>query len=66
MGGEAMQVDNAVIHLYPASPYIVKAGLNLRNGKKIAFRFALKDLEACRSLVERHYYNLPVKVITHS
>lgn len=60
-----MQVDNAVIHLYPASPYIVKAGLNLRNGQKIVFRFALKNLEASRALLARHYEGLPVKVITH-
>lgn len=60
-----MKIDNAVIHLYPACPYIVKAGVNLRRGGKIVFRTALKDLEASRRFLAQ-WEGLPVKVITHS
>ena len=60
-----MKIDNAVMHLYRASPYIVKACVNLREGKRIRFQLPLKDKAACMRFL-RQYDHMPVKVITHS
>ena len=60
-----MKVDNAIIHYCPMSPWIVKTGLYLRNGKTIVLRLALKDEAVCRRVLSEHYPDIPVKVITH-
>ena len=60
-----MKVDNAVIHIYPESPYICKACVNIREGKRIRFQLPLKDKAACVRFLRQYNY-MPVKVITHS
>ena len=38
-----MQVDNIAIHYYSNIECIAKCAVNLKRGKKIVFRLALKD-----------------------
>ena len=64
--GFMFNYDNAVIHDYPASPYIVKTLINVREGKRIRFDAALKNLEIARKYLEEHFPGIPVKVITHN
>ena len=60
-----MKYDNIVIHFYPYSLWIVKCGVNMRIGKKIVFRSALKDLSAVSRFLER-FPGIPYKLITHT
>lgn len=60
-----MNIDNAVIHLFPASPYVVKACLNLRDGNRIKLRFPLKDEQAANEYLNSRFADLPRRTITH-
>ena len=60
-----MTIDNAVLHYYQDSPYIVKAAVNLRNGSKIMLRLVLRDNEACEKYLNAHFPDIPRKHITH-
>ena len=60
-----MSFDNATIHLYASSPYIVKACVNLRDGAKIRFRCPLKDEAAAWRFLHK-FAPLPVKIIHHA
>ena len=59
-----MNIDNAVIHYYPLSPYIAKVEVNLRWGTKIVTSAVLKDHEAAARFLER-FPDITVKTITH-
>lgn len=58
-------INNAVIHSFPGSPYIVKAAVNLRDGDRIRDRFVLRDVDACRRFLARVYPGIPSRVIVH-
>ena len=60
-----MNIDNAVIHYYPLSPFIAKAGLNLRCGSNIMIQTALKDEDAAHSFLASRFPDIPVKTIVH-
>lgn len=60
-----MNPDNAVIHHYPLSPYIVKAAINLREGDKIVLRICIRDTDAARDYLSRRWPELPARTITH-
>jgi len=60
-----MKVDNIVIHYYAMSPAIAKVGVNLRQGKKIVFQTALKDLDAARAWIDRVFPGVKARVIVH-
>ncbi len=61
-----MSYDNAIIHLYPSSPFIVKACINLREGRKIRMQVPIRDLDAaCCYLFDHVDPCIPVRVITH-
>ena len=59
--------DDAIIHLFPDSPYIVKACLNLRRDRKVWVSIPMKDLSAILSYMARHddISCLPYRIITH-
>ena len=61
-------VNNATIHNFPDSPYIVKTELNLKHDKKIFpnLQFCFKNETAARDYLQRQgLENLPVKVFIH-
>ena len=60
-----MTVDNVIVHYYPLSPFIAKAEVNFRYGKKIVLRSCMKDVDASLALVSRLYPDVEVRVITH-
>lgn len=60
-----MNIDNAVIHYYPLSPFIAKVGLNLRDGNRIVLQTALKDEESARRFLRERFADIPVRTITH-
>jgi len=60
-----MKADNAIIHLYPNSPYIVKACVSFRCGKKIILANAVKDREVAERWINEVYPGIPVKYINH-
>lgn len=60
-----MNPDNAVIHYYPLSPYIVKAAINLREGEKIVLRICIRDTNAALDYLSRRWPELPARTITH-
>jgi hypothetical protein len=59
-----MEIDNAIIHYYPLSPYIAKIQVNLRCGTKIIASAALKDHEAATRFLSR-FPGVEAKIITH-
>lgn len=59
-----MEIDNAIVHYYPLSPYIAKIQVNLRCGTKIIASAALKDHEAATRFLSR-FPGVEVKNITH-
>lgn len=60
-----MNIDNAVIHYYPLSPFIEKVGLNLRCGNTIVLQTALKDEESAHRFLRERFADIPVRTITH-
>ena len=60
-----MNFNNVIIHYYPATPYIAKCNVHLRQGKKIVFRIVLKDPAAAGNWLMRNNYYKPVKTIVH-
>lgn len=61
-----MDIDNAVIHLYPASPYICKACVNLRRGGKVVTSVPLANSKACFDFLRRVTpENTPYRIIKH-
>lgn len=58
-------MDNAIIHVFPNSPYIVKAAVNIRAGNKILFGAVLRDADAARNWLARRFPELPYRVINH-
>lgn len=58
-------IDNAVIHSFPGSTYIVKAAVNLRDGDRIRDRVVLRDVDACRRFLARVFPGIPSRVIVH-
>lgn len=46
--------DNAIVHLYPNSPYIAKCSVNLRRGEKIVLRVVLRDQYAAAQYLSAH------------
>ena len=60
-----MIVNNAVLHIYPDSPCVAKCGVNLRNGRKIVFRSAMKDEVSAAAWIARVFPGTDIKVITH-
>lgn len=60
-----MNIDNAVIHYYPLSPFIAKVGLNLRCGDRIVLRTALKDEESALRFLRERFADIPHRTITH-
>jgi hypothetical protein len=63
-GEITMEIDNAIIHYYPLSPYIAKVQVNLRRGTKIVASAVLKDHEAATRFLER-FPGVEIKNITH-
>lgn len=62
-----MSFDNVIIHYWPGSPCIAKCAVNLRQGNKIVFRLALKDLVAVNSWLSRQGYDSkPRRMIYHN
>lgn len=61
-----MFCDNAVLHYFPASPYLARCSVSLRSGKKIVLRAVLRDVSAARAWLERIYPGIPARVIIHS
>ena len=59
-----MEIDNAIIHYYPLSPYIAKVQVNLRCGTKIMASAVLKDQDAAIQFLER-FPGVEIKNITH-
>ena len=64
--GFMFNYDNAVIHNYPASPYVAKTLINIREGKRIRWDVVLRDLDTARKYLEKHFPGIPIKVITHN
>ena len=60
-----MNIDNAIIHYYPLSPFIAKVGVNLRSGNRIAFQIALKDEESAHRFLRERFADVPVRTIVH-
>lgn len=60
-----MTIDNAVLHYYPASPWIAKVAINLRQGKRIVLRVVLKDHLVAVRYLSAHFPGVPVKLIDH-
>lgn len=60
-----MAIDNVVLHYYPASPWVAKVAVNLRQGKKIVLRVLLKDHIAAHRYLSANFPNVPVKLIDH-
>lgn len=61
-----MDFDNIVIHYFACTDCIAKTAVNLRQGNKIIFRLALKDIKAANAWIEsRGYGGMPCKVIWH-
>ena len=61
-----MYFDNVTIHYYPASSAVAKCAVNLKAGKKIVFRLALKDLAAVNNWISRQGYDSkPRRMIYH-
>ena len=58
-------VDNAVLHYFPESPWIVKCAVNVRRGKKIVFRVVLRDVSVGEKWLARVYPGIPSRVIVH-
>lgn len=59
-----MEIDNAIIHYYPLSPYIAKIQVNLRCGTKIVTSAVLKDHEAATRFLNG-FPGVKVKNIVH-
>lgn len=64
-GENIMDADNIVIHYYASSPFIVKACVNIRKGKKIVLSAPLKDHEAVARFMKRNFPDTPCKIINH-
>ena len=47
--------DNAIVHLYPSSPFVAKCAVHLRKGKKIVLRVVLRDQYAAADYLCRHF-----------
>lgn len=60
-----MEFDNIIIHSFPGSPLIAKAGVNMRSGKKIVFRYAMRDLQTAQNQIANRWPGIPVKVINY-
>lgn len=62
-----MSFDNVIIHYYPEIDCIAKCAVNLRQGNKIVFRLALKDLVAVNNwLFRAGYDSKPRRMIYHN
>lgn len=60
-----MNCNNALIHVYPRSPAIVKACINLREGRKIRVQIPMKDADACKTYFAGHFPGVPYRIINH-
>ena len=62
-----MEINNAVIHLYPDSAYIARAAVSLRRGKKIVVSYVMRDAAAALDHIRRAgLEGIPVKYIQHN
>ena len=53
-----MNVDNIAIHYYPGINCIAQCAVNLKRGKKIVFRLALKDPAAAQRWINTRGYGM--------
>jgi len=61
-----MKFDNIVIHYYAGCFCVAACAVNLRQGNKIVFRLALKNIKAADSwITSRGYNDKPRRVIWH-
>lgn len=58
-------IDNAVIHSYPSSPFIVKACLNLRQGKRIVHQIPMSCPRAVLEYLAYRWPEIPYRIINH-
>lgn len=56
---------NITIHNYPNSPYIARAGVNVRDGNKIKFQLVMRDEQSARRWAAIQYPDAPIKVFNH-
>lgn len=63
-----MTINNAVIHDFTTtSPWIAKAQVNLRDGRKIVVGHPMADQDAARAWLHMAFGpDFPVRVIKHS
>ena len=59
------EINNAVAHYYPASPYMAKAALHLRHGSRIVYRIPLCDEQAVKNYLEQRGMSIGVKKVVH-
>lgn len=60
------RIDNAIVHVWPNSPYIIKCNVNFRQGKRIVCRISLKDLIAWEKYqASRNWAFDSIKIINH-
>ena len=57
--------DNAIIHCFPRSPFIVKAQVNVRSGSKVCIQVPMRDEDAAAVWLFEHFPELPIKRIIH-
>ena len=60
-----MEINNAIVHVYPKVPYIAQADVHLRRGRRIVLRTVMKDADAAKAWLSRAFPGVSVKVITH-
>lgn len=58
-------IDNATLHVYPDSPFICKACVNLREGGRIRLQLPLRDEDTAAVWLFEHYPDTPIKTIRH-
>ena len=60
------RIDNAIVHVWPNSPYIVKCNVNFKQGKRIICRICLKNLKAWNMYQDSRNWSFDsIKIITH-
>ncbi len=60
-----MNIDNAIIHWYPLSPFVAKVGLNLRDGNRVVLQATLKDEQTAQDFLRSRFPDIPYRTITH-